>query len=122
MRLFKSILLVFLLFVVPKVNAETVSVNQHFKWAIDKKTSVAAKIYMLGVRDSLYSLPLKNKALCVNDEIIYWDDNRMLSQYIQDVLKTKSNATQWMIIKNVSASTYIAGFLQKRFPHPNCKI
>ena len=63
MRLFKSILLVFLLFVAPKVNAETVSVNQHFKWAIDKKTSVAAKIYMLGVRDSLYSLPLKDSTL-----------------------------------------------------------
>lgn len=97
-----------------------VTTKIHLQWAMESKTRILAQFYVLGVRDALYYLPIKNQSLCVNDLTINLDPEKMMDMYISYVLKIKSR-TNWAITGNFPVSLMIKDFFVEMYPNPNCK-
>ena len=105
------------------VHAESIDTKLHLEWALDPKSAIVAKLYMVGIRDALYSLPLKNRDLCVNDAIVDQDLDEMLAGYITYVKGIQSrDQTNWNVVKYMAAPFSIATYFTTTFPHPDCKL
>ena len=105
------------------VHAEPIDTKLHLEWAEDPKSAIVAKLYMLGIRDALYLLPLKNRVLCVNDAIVDQDLDEMLKGYITHMKGIRSaDKKQWKITVRMPAPINISSYFTTVFPHPDCKL